>query len=132
MFNRMTRPVRLCWMDEAHRVVAPFILERNRQKVEFSDCLLAGDIRICIKFVLPICYALRPVSLHTIIRPRALALFCELCVWDTGPNSGMLFYLLLAGFRTELVAVRGFNRHDTPQTWQDMALHLEQALCCGE
>ena len=71
MCNRMTRPVRLCWMDEPHRVVAPFILERNMQKVEFSDCLLAGDIRICIEFGLPICYALRPVSLHAIIRARA-------------------------------------------------------------
>ena len=73
MCNRMTRPVRLCWMEEARRVVAPLILKRNRQNVEFSDSLLAGEIRICIKVGLPICCPLRPVFLHTITRPRALA-----------------------------------------------------------
>ena len=44
----------------------------------------------------------------------------------------MLVYLRLAERRIELVADRDLNRHFTPQTWQDMALRLEQSLRYGE
>ncbi len=132
MFNRIARLVRHRWMDEAHRVVAPAVLERLRQKVAASEDLHTGEIRICIESGLPNSYLLRPDSLQAITRQRALAQFGKLAVWDTEHNNGVLIYLLLADRHIELVADRGLNRQVSPQVWKDTVQRLAQALRDGK
>ena len=132
MLNRVIRLVRHRWMDEAHRVFAPVMLERLKQKVAASEDLHTGEIRICIEAGLPNSYLLRADSLQTITRQRALAQFGKLGVWDTEQNNGVLIYLLLAERHIELVADRGLNRHVSPQVWQEMVQRLAQALRDGK
>ena len=117
MLNRIARLLRHRWMDEAHRVVPPAMLERLRHKVASSESLHTGEIRICIEAGLPHSYLLRSGSLPAITRQRALAQFGKLGVWDTEHNNGVLIYLLLAERHIELVADRGLNRYVSPQAW---------------
>src|SRR3970282_2059193 len=42
-------------------------------------------------------------------RERAVEVFSQLGVWDTGENNGVLIYLLLADHDVEIVADRGVN-----------------------
>jgi uncharacterized membrane protein len=132
MLNRIARLVRHRWMDEAHRMVAPAMLERLRQQVAASESLHTGEIRICIEAGLPNSYLLRPGSLQTIARQRALTQFGKLGVWDTEHNNGVLIYLLLAERHIELVADRGLSRHVSPQAWQDMVQRLGLSLRDGQ
>ena len=132
MWNRIARLVRHRWMDEAHRVVPPAMLERLRQKVAASESLHTGEIRICIEAGLPNSYLLRPGSLHAITRQRALTQFGKLGVWDTEHNNGVLIYLLLAERHIELVADRGLNTHVNAEAWQDMVRRLALALRDGQ
>nr|WP_295775208.1 TPM domain-containing protein [Rhodoferax sp.] len=132
MWNRIARVVRHRWMDEAHRVVAPAMLERLRQKVAASERLHTGEIRICIEAGLPNSYLLRPDSLQALTRQRALNQFGKLGVWDTEHNNGVLIYLLLADRRIELVADRGLSQRVGPQAWKDMVQRLSLSLREGK
>jgi uncharacterized membrane protein len=132
MLNRIARLLRHRWMDEAHRLVAPDMLERLKQKVATSEGLHTGEIRICIEAGLPNSYLLRPSSIEAVTRQRALAQFGKLAVWDTECNNGVLIYLLLAERRIELVADRGLIRHVSPHVWQDMVQRLALALRDGK
>jgi uncharacterized membrane protein len=132
MVERFARLVRHRWMDEAHRVVAPDVLERLAQQVAASERLHTGEIRICIEAGLPNSYLLRPGLMQTITRQRALAQFGKLGVWDTEHNNGVLIYLLLAERHIELVADRGLSRHVSPEAWQGMVQRLGLALRDGK
>ena len=132
MWERLTRLVRHRWMDEAHRVVAPAMLERLRQEVASSESLHTGEIRICIEAGLPNSYLLRSGPLQTITRQRALAQFGKLRVWDTEHNNGVLIYLLLAERHIEVVADRGLSRYVGSQAWQDLVQRLGQSLRDGK
>ena len=71
---------------------------------------------------------MRPGTMRTITRQRALSQFGKLRVWDTEHNNGVLIYLLLAERSIELVADRGLNRFVSPQQWQAMVQRLGLAL----
>ena len=73
MWNPIPRLVRRCRMDKVYRVVAHFILERSRQTFEFNEKPAHRQNPHLHKTGLPNSYLLRPGSLHTITRPRALA-----------------------------------------------------------
>ncbi|MEO7107159.1 MAG: TPM domain-containing protein [Rhodoferax sp.] len=132
MLNRIARLMRHRWMEDAHRIVSTEMLERLRAKVEASENMHTGEIRICIESALPSSYLLRAASLPTIIRQRALTQFGKLGVWDTEHNNGVLIYLLLSERQIELVADRGLSLHVGPQVWQEMVKRLSLALRDGK
>ena len=103
MLNRIARLIRHRWMDEAHRVVTPDMLERLKQRVAASENQHTGEICICIEGGLPNSYLLQPDALDALSRKRALTQFGKLGIWDTEHNNGVLIYLLLAERHIELV-----------------------------
>ena len=128
MLNQFKRLMRHRWMDETARLVEPAVILRLKEKVAASERRHGGEIRICIEAALPNSYLMRPGSMRTITRQRALAQFGKLRVWDTEHNNGVLIYLLLAEHTIELVADRGLNQRVAPQAWQHMVQNLGLAL----
>ena len=128
MWDRIKRLLRHRWMEDAHRLVKPEVLQRVKDRVTASENWHTGEIRICIEAALPNSYLLRPGNLCAITRQRALSQFGKLRVWDTEHNNGVLVYLLLAERSIELVADRGLNAFVPPQGWHVMVERLGEAL----
>ena len=131
MWDRFKRLLRHRWTEDSHRVIGADAMARLKQKVTASESLHSGEIRICIEAGLPNSYLLRPGTLRTIARQRALSQFGKLRVWDTEHNNGVLIYLLLAERRIELVADRGFNPFVTEKDWHEMVERLVRSLRDG-
>jgi uncharacterized membrane protein len=131
MWNRIKRLLRHRWTEDSHRVISADVIARLKQMVTASETLHSGEIRICIEAGLPNSYLLRPGTLRTITRQRALSQFGKLRVWDTEHNNGVLIYLLLVERRIELVADRGLNHFVTEQDWLAMVERLGKSLRNG-
>lgn len=132
MWERIKRLLRHRWMEESHRVITPQAVQRLKLRVESSERMHSGEIRICIEAGLPNSYLMRPGSVRTITRQRALSQFGKLRVWDTEHNNGVLIYLLLAERTIELVADRGLHPFVTAQDWSSMVQRLGEALRQGQ
>ena len=116
------------WLDEA-------AAERLRARVQASEALHTGQIRVCVESALPSSYLWRlrvGESVHSAVRARAMAWFGRLRVWDTERNNGVLIYLLLAEHAIEILADRGLA-HDVPAAfWAELAERLAGQLRQGE
>ena len=62
---------------------------------------------------------------------RARQVFAQLRVWDTEHNSGVLFYVLMAEHRIEIVADRGIAAQVTPAEWQTVCARMRDAYARG-
>jgi uncharacterized membrane protein len=60
-------------------------------------------------------------------RIRAGQVFTQLRVWNTEHNSGVLFYVLLAEHRIEIVADRGIAARVTAEEWDAISARMLQA-----
>ncbi len=109
------------------RTLGPGVLERLTARVQASEALHAGELRLCIEAGLPLSYLRRGAS----PRERAVMMFSKLRVWDTEANTGVLIYLLLADHAIEIVADRGLNPHVAPAQWQAIIDTLRPALAEG-
>jgi uncharacterized membrane protein len=58
---------------------------------------------------------------------RARQVFAQLRVWDTECNSGVLFYVLLAEHRIEIVADRGIAAKVGAAEWDTICQHMREA-----
>jgi uncharacterized membrane protein len=58
---------------------------------------------------------------------RARQVFTQLRVWDTEHNSGVLFYVLMAEHRIEIVADRGIAARVTTAEWDAICARMLQA-----
>ncbi len=127
--SRLTRLLRHRWLDEAdaHKAIAPAMLERLMQRVAASETRHSGEIRVCVEASLPSGYIWRDAT----ARERAVAMFGKLRVWDTEHNNGVLVYLLLAERAIEVVADRGLNQHVPARHWAAMVQRLSAALRAG-
>lgn len=103
------------------------VLERLTARVQASESLHAGELRLCIEAGLPLSYLRRGAS----PRERAVMMFGKLRVWDTEANTGVLIYLLLADHAIEIVADRGLNPHVSPAQWQAIVEAMAPALKAG-
>lgn len=128
MWERLKRLVRHRWMEDAHRIIDPAMLQRLKERVAASEAWHTGEIRICIESGLPNSYLLRPGHVRTITRQRALAQFGKLRVWDTEHNNGVLIYLLLAERAIEIVADRGLDRQVAPDEWRAIVARMSAAF----
>jgi len=127
--SRWRRLLRHRWFDErdAARVLDAGALERLGRRVQASERLHSGEIRVCIEAGLPLSYLWRGAS----ARERAIALFGKLGVWDTEHNNGVLIYLLLADHAIEVVADRGVNHHVPPDAWAALLQGMSEAFAAG-
>ncbi|MFC5438101.1 TPM domain-containing protein [Rhodanobacter umsongensis] len=63
---------------------------------------------------------------------RAQQVFGQLRVWDTECNSGVLFYVLMAERRIEIVADRGIAAKVAAGEWDAICAHMRQCYARGE
>ncbi len=63
---------------------------------------------------------------------RAQQVFAQLRVWDTECNSGVLFYVLMAERRIEIVADRGIAAKVAAGEWDAICAHMRECYARGE
>ena len=61
-------------------------------------------------------------------RARAIEIFSQLRVWDTGHNSGVLIYVQVADRRIEIVADRGINAKVEQHQWDAISRAMKSAF----
>lgn len=89
------------------------ILEDIGQAIGVGEAKHIGEVRFAIESRLSFAEVLAGVD----SRSRAEQIFAQQGVWDTEHNSGILFYLLLAEHRVEIVADRGISRYVEQAQW---------------
>lgn len=62
---------------------------------------------------------------------RAQQVFAQLRVWDTECNSGVLFYVLMAEHRIEIVADRGIAARVTTAEWDAICTRMRECYASG-
>ncbi len=87
-----------------------------------------GEIQFAVEEGLPLRDLLTGMTAHE----RALALFGELCVWDTEQNCGVLIYLLLADHRVEIVADRGIHHKVGAAAWEAICGAMQREFAAGK
>jgi len=127
--GRWRRLWRHLWTDErdARRLIDDAALDRLQQRVQASERLHSGEIRLCIEAGLPWSYLRRNAS----PRERAVAMFGKLRVWDTEYNNGVLIYLLLADHAIEIVADRALHRVVPQAEWDRLLAGMVDAFHAG-
>jgi uncharacterized membrane protein len=137
----MLKRLRLLWKHRwtdpglSHRWVDDAAADRLRARVQASERLHTGQIRVCVESSLPSSYLWRlrgsePVQCAT--QGRAMTWFGRLRVWDTERNNGVLIYLLLAEHAIEILADRGLASAVPPGFWDDLAARLVRQLQDGK
>ncbi|WP_449429400.1 TPM domain-containing protein [Rhodanobacter umsongensis] len=63
---------------------------------------------------------------------RARQVFGQLRVWDTEHNSGVLFYVLMAEHRIEIVADRGIAAQVTAAEWEVICARMRDRYASGQ
>jgi uncharacterized membrane protein len=63
---------------------------------------------------------------------RARQVFAQRHVWDTEHNSGVLFYVLMAEHRIEIVADRGIARYVTASEWDATCKGMRDYFAQGQ
>jgi len=63
---------------------------------------------------------------------RARQVFTQLRVWDTEHNSGVLFYVLMAEHRIEIVADRGIAARVTTAEWDAICARMRACYARGQ
>ena len=92
--------------------------------IKASETAHAGEIRFVVEGALdgmPLC---RGQS----ARERAIEVFSQLRIWDTGQNNGVLIYLLLADREVEIVADRGIHTKAGSTEWEIICRTMEIAF----
>jgi uncharacterized membrane protein len=62
---------------------------------------------------------------------RARQVFAQLQVWDTAHNTGVLFYVLLAEKRIEIVADRGIASRVAQTEWDAICAQMRDSYAAG-
>lgn len=137
----MLKRLRLLWKHRwtdpglSHRWVNDAAAERLRARVQASERLHTGQIRVCVESALPSSYLWRlraGEALQGAVRARAMTWFGRLRVWDTERNNGVLIYLLLAEHAIEILADRGVASAVPIGFWEDLAARLAGQLRDGK
>ncbi|MDM4768108.1 TPM domain-containing protein [Pelomonas sp. SE-A7] len=128
-FQRLQRLLKHRSLDalDARRALGPAALEALKERIEASERLHSGELRVVVEAGLPLSYLMRDAT----ARERAVNLFGKLRVWDTEHNNGVLIYLLLAEHRIELLADRGLMGEIDGLTWQRLVERMREQFRAG-
>jgi len=113
------------WLVRRHFSVSA--MSSVEKAIEHSERSHSGQICFVVEAGLHPYYVLTGLS----PRARALEVFSNLRVWDTGQNNGVLIYLLMADHDVEIVADRGFNQRVSAETWTQICHDMEQQFAEG-
>jgi uncharacterized membrane protein len=87
-----------------------------------------GEVRFAIESRLAPLAVLEGLDSHA----RARQVFAQLRVWDTECNSGVLFYVLMAEHRIEIVADRGIAAKVAASEWNDICTRMQERFALGQ
>ncbi len=87
-----------------------------------------GEVCFAVESRLPPLAVLEGLDAPT----RARQVFSQLRVWDTESNSGVLFYVLMAEHRIEIVADRGIAARVTSSEWQAICNRMRVTYARGD
>jgi len=98
------------------------------EAIKASEAMHGGEIRFVVEGALHV----EPLFRGQTARERAIDVFSQLRIWDTGWNNGVLIYLLLADRDVEIVADRGIDAKVGPQEWERICRKMEAAFRQGD
>lgn len=101
----------------------PPLLDEMAVAIAAGESRHQGEIRFAVEARL----ALTAVLAGQDASARAREVFSQLRVWDTERNNGVLFYVLLAERRIEIVADRGIAANVTNAEWADICHSMRDA-----
>lgn len=106
----------------------PALLDEMAAAIAAGERTHLGEVRFAIES------RLAPLAVLDGIdgSARARELFARLCVWDTEHNSGVLFYLLMAEHRIEIVADRGIAARVTGAEWDAISTRMRECYASGQ
>jgi uncharacterized membrane protein len=96
-------------------------------EIRQCEAMHEGELRFAVEGELDFLALLRNQS----ARERAIEVFSQLRIWDTGHNNGVLIYLLLADHDVEIIADRGIHAHVGDQGWEAICRDMELAFRQG-
>ena len=113
----------LLWRHFPKRVLKAIEAAVTEQEKRHS-----GELRFVVEGGLPIGGLARGQR----SRARAVELFGALRVWDTGHNSGVLIYVLLADRAVEILADRGIQAQVGNQKWEGICAQMRSGFTAGD
>jgi len=128
----MTRTQRLLsnlfghWF-QLHRRFLPALLDEIATAIAAGESSHRGEVRFAIESRLTPWQVLEGVEAPA----RAQQVFAQLRVWDTEHNSGVLFYVLMAEHRIEIVADRGVAARVTAAEWEAICARMRDGYARG-
>ena len=109
------------------RVLPADSLKRIEAAIAASERIHRGQIRFAVEAGLEFA----AVGAGIGARERAIDMFSQLRVWDTGHNNGVLVYLLLADRDVEIVADRGIHGRCGDAVWEAICRDMEAKFRAG-
>lgn len=104
------------------RCFPPALLDEMTAAISAGERGHRGEVRFAIESRL----AVRAVLEGVDAPGRARQVFSQLGVWDTEHNSGVLFYVLLAEHRIEIIADRGIAARVAPAQWEAIGRRMRE------
>ena len=103
-------------------------LKRIEAAIKESEAQHDGELRFAVEAGLDLVPLLKGMS----PRARAVDVFAQLRVWDTGHNSGVLIYVQFVDRRIEIVADRGIDARVQQVQWDAICRRIEIAFRAGQ
>jgi len=113
---------------QLHRRFPARVLDEIADAIAAGERTHQGEVRVAFESRLSPWAVLQGLDAPT----RARQVFIHLRVWDTEHNSGVLFYVLMAEHRIEIVADRGIARRVTPAEWAAICTGVRDHFARGE
>jgi uncharacterized membrane protein len=113
---------------QLHRRFPPALLDEITTAIAAGENAHRGEVRFAIESRLTPWAVLEGVDAPR----RARQVFAQLRVWDTEHNSGVLFYVLMAEHRIEIVADRGVAARVTAAEWETICARMRDCYAREE
>jgi uncharacterized membrane protein len=115
------------WFQLGRRFT-PVLLDEMAAAIAAGERTHLGEIRFAVESRLAPLDVLGGRDAPT----RAQQVFAQLRVWDTGLNTGVLFYVLMAERRIEIVADRGIAAKVPAEAWSAICVRMRECYAGGE
>jgi len=110
------------------RAFTPALLDEMTRAIADGEKLHKGEVCFAVEARLSPWDVLEGLDAHH----RAEQVFAHLRVWNTEHNSGVLFYVLLAEHRIEIIADRGIAAAVPQAEWDAICARMRECFARGE
>lgn len=112
---------------QLHRRFPPALLDDITAAIAVGENAHKGEVCFAIESRLAPLAVLEGLDASA----RAQQVFSQLRVWDTQCNSGVLFYVLLAEHRIEIIVDRGIAARVDAAEWDAICARMRDAYAAG-